>query len=80
MDNNDLEYINGEMDKLYTDNTILAGTIQNQTTMIKTLLNSASHNLANLQEHSKENVERYNQLTNHTNTNTRNIFLAHQSA
>ena len=28
MDNNDLEYINGEMDKLYTDNTILAGTIQ----------------------------------------------------
>ena len=46
--------------------------------MIKTLLNSASHNLANLQEYSKENVERYNRLTNHTNTNTRNLFLAHQ--
>ena len=80
MDNNDLEYIKGKMDKLYTDNTILAGIIQNQTTMIKTLLNSASHNLANVQEHSKENEERYNRLTNHTNTNTRNLFLAHQLA
>ena len=80
MDNNDLEYINGEMDKLYLDSTILGGTIQNQTTMIKTLLNSTSHNLANLQEHNKENVERYNRLTNHTNPSTRNLFLAHQLA
>ena len=80
MDNNDLKYINGEMDKLYMDNTILVGTIQNQTKIIKTLLNSASHNLANLQDHNKENVEQYNRLTNHTDTNTKNLFLAHQLA
>ena len=72
--------MNGEMDKLYMDNTILAGTIQNQTKTIKMLLNSASHNLANIQEHSKENVERYNRLTNHTNTNIRNLCLAHHLA
>ena len=80
MDNSDIEYINGEMDKLYMDNTILARTIQNETKIIKTLLNSAPYKLANLQEHSKENVERYNRLTKYDNTNTRNLFLDHQSA
>ena len=50
---NNLEYINGEMGKLYMNKTIFAGTIQNLTKIKKTLLNSESRDLASLQKYGK---------------------------
>ena len=75
---NDMNYINKELDKLFKDNTILSTGISNQTKVIKLLLNSATTDLNTLELHSKENVNCLNQLANGTNKNTQNLASANQ--
>ena len=75
---NDMGYINEELDKLFKDSTILSQGISNQTKIIKLLLNSASTDLNTLELHSRENVNRFNQLANGTNKNTQNLAIANQ--
>ena len=72
---NDMNYINKELDKLFKDNTILSEGISNQTKVIKLLLNSASTDLNTLELHSRENVNRLNQLANGSNKNTQNLAV-----
>ena len=78
LEDKDLEYINNELDKLYASDKILSTSITNQTKVIKTILNSASHDIQILNEHSKANVERLNKMINETNTNTRSIIINNQ--
>ena len=73
-----MNYINKELDKLFKDNTILSTGISNQTKVIKLLLNSASTDLNTLELHSRENVNRLNQLANGTKKNTKNLATANQ--
>ena len=53
---NDLEYVNTKLDKLYKDNGVLAISISNQIQVIKSLLNSASYDGNTSMEDSKENL------------------------
>ena len=78
LDDKDLDHINNELDKLYQDNGLLASSIFNQTRIIKTFLNSTSHDLITLNEHSRQNVEKYNRLVSQTNSNTKNIAISNQ--
>ena len=66
-----MNYINNELDKLFEDKTILSTGISNQTKVIKLLLNSASTDLNTPELHSRENVNRLNQLAYETNKDTR---------
>ena len=67
-----------DLDKLYASDKILSTSITNQTKVIKTILNSASHDIQILNEHSKANVERLNKMINGTNTNTGSIIINNQ--
>ena len=78
LEEKDLEYINNKLDKLYARDKILSTSIVNQTKIVKTILNSASHDIQILNEHSKANVERLKKIINETNTNTRSIIINNQ--
>ncbi|XP_033216084.1 uncharacterized protein LOC117172356 [Belonocnema kinseyi] len=75
LEEKDLEYINNELDQLYTDNKVRFTSISNQTKIDKTILNLASHDVQVLSEHSKANVDRLNKMINQTNTNTLSIII-----
>lgn len=76
LDEEDMETINLEFDKIYGDQKIITNTIGNQTRIIKTLLNSASHDLQLLNEKSGRLTHQLNQIINVSNSNARNLLTA----
>lgn len=76
LDENDLTLINGELDDIYKNQKLMGQTIGNQTRILKTLLNSASHDLEVLNEQSEGQVNRLNTIINATNINQRNLIVA----
>lgn len=75
LDDNDMEIINQEFDKLYADQKIITGSINNQTRIMKTLLNSASHDLQILNNESGKLINQLNKMINSTNINAQNILM-----
>ncbi|XP_043479473.1 uncharacterized protein LOC122509439 [Leptopilina heterotoma] len=76
LDEHDMDIIDKEFDKVYSDRKIITETIGNQTRIIKTLLNTASHDLQLLNKESGSLIEQLNQLANSTNANARNMIIA----
>ncbi|XP_051170402.1 uncharacterized protein LOC127287486 [Leptopilina boulardi] len=76
LDDHDLQIINNEFDAIYKDNNIMAESIGNQTRIIKTLLNSASHDLQLLNEQSQSRTQELNKIINSTNENQKRLLIA----
>lgn len=74
LDEDDLKYIDNELDKLFKNNEIMGESINNQTRIIKSILNYASLDINKLEEFNK----RMNSVINSTNDNTNNIFISSQ--
>ncbi|XP_051167384.1 uncharacterized protein LOC127285425 [Leptopilina boulardi] len=75
LDDQDLQIINSELDAVYKDNNVMVQSLGNQTRIIRTLLNSASHDLKNLNEHSQNRTLQLNQIINSTNQNNKQILI-----
>lgn len=74
----DLDYVNHELDQLYSQNKLLKMSLQNQTKVIRTILNSAAHDVDSLFLKNKNIIDSYNKLANKTNENIENIVMANQ--
>ena len=74
----DLDYINHELDQLYAENKILKTSIQNQTKVIRTILNSAANDVDSLFLKNRNIIDNYNKLANKSNENTANIAMANK--
>ena len=78
LDENDLILINENMDQLFKDNTRMSQSIGNQTIVIRNLLNSASHDIQQMNSATQNRLDELNRLVNATNRNQQNMHLANQ--
>ena len=78
LDENDLILINENMDQLFKDNARMSQSIGNQTIIIRNLLNSASHDIEQMNSATQNRLDELNRLVNATNRNQQNMHLANQ--
>ncbi|XP_051175020.1 uncharacterized protein LOC127290481 [Leptopilina boulardi] len=76
LDEDDMKLINDELDNVYDNQDKMSQAIGNQTRILKTLLNSASHDLQMLNEQSESKTNQLNSIINSTNRNERNLLVA----
>lgn len=75
LSNSDLDYIDGELDKLYTDNKNIATALTNHTKILKSLLDSSSADYKGLINRFNEEEETALKLTKSVNNNTKSNFI-----
>lgn len=80
LDANDLDYINGELDKLYAHQNTLAGSLTNQTKIIKVILNTFRQDLEQLSKEGKAYFNAGSRIANTVNNNTLNLYISNQIA
>lgn len=75
LNNNDLEYINNEFDKLYTDNKNIASALTNNTRILKLLLDTSTTDHKTLMDQFTGGSETIRKLKNNVNDNTKGIYV-----
>ena len=78
LNEDDLALINANMDKLFNDNEKMSQSIANQTIIMRTLLDSTSHDIHKMNEQTRSRLDELNGLVNATNKNLQNLQLANQ--
>ena len=76
LNEDDLALINVNMDKLFNDNAKISQSIANQTIIIRTLLDTTSHDISKMNEQAMSGLDELNGLVDATNKDMKILQLS----